>query len=67
MLYKRWLREHSIHFAHAAVEADPARSSKPRLLRWQIISNGPRSGVIASLLAWLCLMMLTYFLIVLLI
>jgi hypothetical protein len=60
-LHQRWLREHSIHFHLAAVEANPVRSSEPRPV-WQIVPNGPHAGLIGSVLAWLCLLLLASFL-----
>jgi hypothetical protein len=56
-LHRRWLVEHSIHLDHTSPEVGThvqggRRRPRPR---WQIIPDGSRTGVIASLLAWLCL------------
>jgi hypothetical protein len=55
-LYRRWLNEHSIYFARIRSDqaAAPAAAQRHRPF-WQVIPNGQRTGVIASLLAWVCL------------
>jgi hypothetical protein len=74
VLSRRWLSEHGIHELEpdvpASASAPPssrgraadARESRPI---WQIFPTEPRNGVIASLLAWLCLLQVVILVIIL--
>jgi hypothetical protein len=58
-LHRRWLAEHSIYFAplRSDLEAPPTASRRHGPF-WQIIPNGERTGVVASLLLWLCVVLI---------
>jgi len=59
-LCQRWLAEHSIHtdLVAAAAGALPPQHTRKRRPRWQIFETTPHSGPIASILAWVCLVLI---------
>jgi hypothetical protein len=66
-LHRRWLAEHSIYLDPEVAGLAPALRPRPAVRpRWQLVPDGRRAGVIASVLLWLCLAMLVALLIPLL-
>jgi hypothetical protein len=58
-LHRRWLAEHSIYFAPVRSDQEaPSAAGRRRGPFWQIIPNGERTGVAASLLFWLCIVLI---------
>jgi hypothetical protein len=57
-LYRRWLAEHAIYVGPVARTTAPLRSEPGRPKRlWQFFLAGDRSAAAASILAWLCLLL----------